>query len=82
MTSSCRIKGQRRGSCGHIMAAFDAHDKCARCRDKRIGDTPVCWINLVRYVMALQRGSLNCWPHPRIESVRRKKQALCFYQRK
>ena len=22
--------GQRRGSCGHIMAGFDAHDKCTR----------------------------------------------------
>ena len=31
-------KGQRKGSCGHIMAAFDSHDKCARCRDKRIGE--------------------------------------------
>ena len=29
---------QRRGSCGHMMAGFDGHKKCARCRDKGIGD--------------------------------------------
>ena len=31
---------QRRGSCGHMMAGFDTHKKCARCRDKGIGDDP------------------------------------------
>ena len=30
--------GQKRGSCGHVMALFDSHLKCARCRDKGIGD--------------------------------------------
>ena len=32
--------GQRRGSCGHVMAGFDLHKKCARCRDKKFGDDP------------------------------------------
>ena len=32
--------GQRRGSCGHIIAGFDAHDKCARCCDKGLGTDP------------------------------------------
>ena len=32
--------GQRRGSCGHVMAGFDLHKKCARCRDKKLGDDP------------------------------------------
>ena len=32
--------GQRRGSCGHAMAGFDTHSKCARCRDKGLGDDP------------------------------------------
>ena len=32
--------GQRCGSCGHIMAGFDLHKKCARCRDKKMGDDP------------------------------------------
>ena len=32
--------GQKRGSCGHIMALFDSHAKCARCREKGIGDDP------------------------------------------
>ena len=31
-------KGQRRGLCGHVMASFDLHDKCATCRDKLIGE--------------------------------------------
>ena len=32
--------GQRRGTCGHVMMAFDLHKKCARCRDKKLGDDP------------------------------------------
>ena len=32
--------GQRRGSCGHAMAGFDSHSKCAHCRDKGLGDNP------------------------------------------
>ena len=32
--------GQRRGSCGHAMAGFDSHSKCACCRDKGLGDDP------------------------------------------
>ena len=29
--------GQKRGSCGHVMALFDNHKKCARC-EKGVGD--------------------------------------------
>ena len=32
--------GQKRGTCGHIMAVFDGHLKCTRCRDKGVGDNP------------------------------------------
>ena len=32
--------GQRRGKCGHIMANFDTHSHCARCRDKGKGKEP------------------------------------------
>ena len=32
--------GQKRGTCGHIMALFDGHFKSARCRDKGVGDDP------------------------------------------
>ena len=32
--------GQKKGSCGHIMALFDAHSKCVRCREKGIGQDP------------------------------------------
>ena len=38
MASPGDKKGQRKGSCGHIMAGFDSHDKYARCRDKHIGE--------------------------------------------
>ena len=38
MASPGDKKGQRKGSCCHIMASFDSHSKCARCRDKRIGE--------------------------------------------
>ena len=38
MASPGDKKGQRRGLCGHIMASFDLHKPCARCRDKGIGD--------------------------------------------
>ena len=42
--------GQKRGTCGHVMAIFDSHLKCARCRDKGVGedncvlkkDCPIC----------------------------------------
>ena len=32
--------GQRRGKCRHIMANFDTHSHCARCRDKGKGKEP------------------------------------------
>ena len=32
--------GQSRGLCGHIMAGFDKHSVCARCRDKKKGEDP------------------------------------------
>ena len=30
--------GQCRGACGHVMALFDKHNRCARYRDKGHGD--------------------------------------------
>ena len=32
--------GQKKGACGHIMASFDKHSRCARCREKGQGDDP------------------------------------------
>ena len=40
MASPGEKKGQRRGSCGDVMASFDIHDKYARCREKCIGEDP------------------------------------------
>ena len=38
MASPGDKKGRRRGLCGHVMSSFDLHDKCARCREKIIGE--------------------------------------------
>ena len=32
--------GQKRGTCGYVMGLFDSHKKCARCREKGVGDDP------------------------------------------
>ena len=32
--------GQKKGTCGHVMALFNGHLKCTRCRDKGVGDYP------------------------------------------
>ena len=37
--------GQKKGACGHIMASFDKHSRCARCREQGHGDDP-CVQNL------------------------------------
>ena len=34
------LPSQRRGGCGHMMAGFDLHSVCARCRDKKKGSDP------------------------------------------
>ena len=38
MSSPGDKKGQRRGLCGHIMPSFDLHQRCARCRERKMGD--------------------------------------------
>ena len=40
MASPGEFKGQWKGSCGHIMAAFDLHKKFARCCEKKVGQDP------------------------------------------
>ena len=40
MASPGDFKGQRRGACGNVMAAFDLHERCARYREKKIGEDP------------------------------------------
>ena len=32
--------GQKHGGCGHLMASFDSHSFCARCREKGKGIDP------------------------------------------
>ena len=38
LSTTLSSPGQKRGSCGHVMASFDGHSKCARCCDKGVGD--------------------------------------------
>ena len=40
LSTAMSSPGQRRGSCGHAMAGFDSHSKCAHCRDKGVSDDP------------------------------------------
>ena len=40
LSTTMSSPGQRQGSCRHAMAGFDSHSKCARCRDKGLGDDP------------------------------------------
>ena len=30
--------GQKRGTCGHVMASFNSHSKCTHCCDKGVGE--------------------------------------------
>ena len=53
--------GQRRGSCRHAMAGFDSHSKCARCRDKGLGDNPCVQKKECAICRRLNR-SCNCLP--------------------
>ena len=46
--------GQRRGTCGHAMALFDTHTKCARCRDKGLGQD-ACVEKTVPFAISLLR---------------------------
>ena len=36
LSTTLSSPGQKRGSCGHVMASFDGHSKCARCCDKGV----------------------------------------------
>ena len=38
--STMTSPGQTRGQCGHLMAGYDTHTVCARCRDKKKGQDP------------------------------------------
>ena len=46
MASPGEFKVQCRGACGHIMAAFDMHERCACCRDKKLDQDPCVKDNL------------------------------------
>ena len=64
---------QRRGSCGHMMAGFDSHKKCARCRDKGIGDDPCVKQELCESFTDVQHAMLST---PQYQIHREKKAGL------
>ena len=80
MASPGSLKGQRRGTCGHAMAAFDLHEKCARCREKKIGDD--LYVKGLSCIICegfseAQRETLST---PLIKSVKRNGQAHLYPQ--
>ena len=36
------LSGQKKGGCGHIMARFGTHIKCAHCHDNGSRNWPLC----------------------------------------
>ena len=38
LSTTMSSPGQKRDTYGHVMTSFDGHSKCARCRDKGVGD--------------------------------------------
>ena len=55
--------GQRRGTCGHAMALFDSHTKCARCREKGVGSDACVEKKPAQFVMVSHKNrSCNCPP--------------------
>ena len=65
--------GQRRGSCGHAMAGFESHSKCARCRDKGLGTTPASRRKNVISVEGLPLNRSFNWLHQLIETEKRRR---------
>ena len=73
------FKGQRRSSCGHVMAAFDCHDKCSPCPEKKVGQDPcvkgkVC--NICDGFSEVQRDTLAT---PSYKIRKEKKRHLCMH---
>ena len=60
--------GQKRGTCGHVMAVFDNHKKCARCRDKGVGDGPCVKKQECKICQALTPGQLKQLSTPTYQS--------------
>ena len=63
--------GQRRGLCGHLMAGYDKHKVCARCRDKKKGDDPCVGKQPCPSVIYSQKNKNLSWP---LHHIRRKKE--------
>ena len=61
MASPGDKKGQRRGSCGHVIASFNVHDKCARCRDKLIGEDDCVLDRNVSYSVVQDQKGQKGW---------------------
>ena len=62
--------GQRRGSCGHVMALCDLHTKCVRCREKGIGGDDCVLKNPAPFVRSLQKIRRHSWPPLSIKHVK------------
>ena len=58
--------GQKRGSCGHIMAVFDGDKKYAQCGEKGVGERALAFLNPARIVTSLNTRRICLLPqHPK-----------------
>ena len=68
LSTTMSSPGQRRGSCGHAMAGFDSHSKCAHCRDKGWVTTLASSRRNVMSVRGLLLIRFSSYQHPPTES--------------
>ena len=80
MASPGDFEGQHRGACGHVMAAFDLHERCARCREKKIGEDPCVKGKSYVTISRIHKGKLFLLHHTGLG--RTGKQVYLYPQRK
>ena len=65
--------GQKRGTCGHVMVSFDGHSKCARCRDKGVGEHDCVLKKDLLFAKGLPLSKCYNWLHQPTENARIKR---------
>ena len=71
--------GTKRGVCGHVMASFDPHDWCERCREKVVGSDP--WVRgeePCKFCVVLTPEQIFYWPFQNIKLERERRQKVVY----
>ena len=63
---------QKRGACGHMMASFDSHARCSRCRDNKKGSDPCVLDQPCDACMQLTPGQLAQLAQPKYRERKEK----------